>query len=215
MNSTILEWLFWALVTILIIVYLVRWSNARRNSRNLRPPQYTATGILDLTPNDWERHWKAGVRVIVSDVDLTITGMKQDSISDEMRDCIWMLKRQGFKIILASKSSTSRFNIYHKLHGDSTWLQVWRCAIKEDPVFLSRIKDMMRSARWTLGLNYKILIIGDKLTDMGYSDPSENDRVITVLVNPQFGKDLLGEVLVMRRHFERITLKRMGVKRAA
>jgi predicted HAD superfamily phosphohydrolase YqeG len=215
MISTILEWLFWALVSAVFILYCARRFNASQNSRNLRPPQHTATGILALTPSDWEGHWKDGVRAIVFDVDLTITGMRQDEISNEVRDRIWMLQEMGFKIILASKSSTPRPNIYKRLHGDRQWLQVWRGAVKEDPAFLRRIKGMIGDAHWTLGPNYKILIIGDKLTDMGYSNPSENARVVTLLVNPQFGKDLPGEVLVMRRHFERITLRRMGVERAA
>lgn len=212
MNSTFLEWLLWGFITFVIILYLVRYSNSRRNSSNLRRPQYVATGLLALTPNDWARHWEAGARLIVLDVDLTITDMEQDLISDEIRDCIWKLKQQGFKIILASKSKTPRKNICKRLHGDKSWLQIRTNIKKNSPSFLLSIKSMISDAGWTLGPDYKIILVGDKLTDMGYSDTND-ERVITILVNPQFGKDLLGETLVLRRHFENVTLRKMGVTR--
>lgn len=207
------QWLICGLITIAIIAYMIRWFNASRNSRNLRRPQYTARRLLDLTHRDWHGHWNAGARVAVLDVDLTITGMHQDDISEEMRDYIWELKRQGFKIILASKSKTSRKNIRKQLHGDESWLQIRTNVVKEDPSFLKSIKSMIADVGWTLGPDYKFVLVGDKLTDMGYSDGYES-RVITILTNPQFGKDLLGEYLVLRRHFENITLPKMGVQRA-
>lgn len=223
MNSTILawqfaghnifEWLFWTLATIVAILYMVLRSNAKHNTRNLRTPDYTVGSILSLSADEWRSFWNQGVRVIVPDVDLTLCGMHEDHLSEEVRLTIKMCQKMGFKFILASKSSTPRPNIYNELDGDGSWLQVWTSAKKHDITFLRGIKSMIRLAGWTLGPNYKILVIGDKLTDMGYSSVDENHGVITILANPQFGKDLPGEALVLRRHFENITLQTMGVKR--
>jgi predicted HAD superfamily phosphohydrolase YqeG len=227
MNSTILAWqfagynIFWWIISSAFLGYVV-WlclahNNAMRNSKNLRRPDWVADSLFTIGRRQWISFREAGAKVIVFDVDLTLCSMH----ADELRDNVWRylqdLRNLGYKIILASKSNPHLDEIYRDLNGDESWLLIWSGASKSSMTFLRGIKDRIRQAKWTLGLGYKIILVGDKLTDMGYSDADENSRVITILTNPQFGKDLPLETFpAMRRWRENITLREYwGIKRAA
>lgn len=215
MNST---WVLAPLLTLAggyIIWLTIASARANCNARNLRPPSYVATDIFAI---DWQELWEQGVRVVVLDVDLTLCTMYGNCVSAEVADKLQDLKRMGFKVILASHSNKNLKQIAIQLNGGRgnyrSWLRTISKADKDSRGFYSSVRQRISSSPWDFKIPaYSIAYVGDKLTDMGYSVPHHDQRIIGVLTNPAFGKDLLREILILRRVRESFTLDYWHIER--
>lgn len=227
MNSTILAWqlLSWdTLITVimvptltLMVVNCVMLARAADNPKNLRKPKYVASSIFVVPAEVYDSE---GVMILIADIDRTVCRLSLWWWRAEKRlptNAVNHLKllheKLGIKVILATKGNDNVHDMIREQFKNEDWIAGIKTS-KSSPDFLEKIWVIIRSRKWHFDPNsHRMMVAGDKLTDMGFDDETMNRLVVPVLTNPQGGHDIITEYMIMRRSRERLLLQAMGVKR--
>ena len=229
MNSTILAWqasnwdalislITFGLVGFMLILCGMCW-RAANNPKNLRKPKYVAWDIFAIP---FEAYVEEGVMILVVDVDRTLCRLSLRWWRAEKRlparsvDHIKRLhEKLGIKVVLATKSNENVHEMIRVQFEEEPWI-AGVVTSKSKPYFIDIILGIAKDRGWYFTKSSgRIMLVGDKLTDMSYSDKEKNRLVVPILTNPQGGHDNIGEYLIMRRTRENVLLRAMSIKRAS
>lgn len=228
MNSTIFAWqlLSWDSLIVVIMVPIltlmiidcVMLARAADNPKNLRKPKYVAWDIFAIPI---ETYIQEGVMILVVDVDRTLCKLSLRWWRAEKRlparsvdHLKWLHEKLGIKVVLATKSNENVHEMIRIQFRDEPWIR-GIITSKSSPDFLGKIFNIAHRCGWHFDSNSnRVMLAGDKATDMGFYDENTNHLVVPILTNPQGGRDNIGEYLIMRRSRERMLLNAMGVERA-
>lgn len=229
MNSTIFAWqlLSWDTLIVVIMVPIltlmiancVMLFRAADNPKNLRKSKYVAWDIFAIP---LETYIKENVMILVVDIDRTLCKLSLRWWRAEKRLPLrsvnylkWLHKKLGIKIVLATKSNENVHEMIRTQFNGEPWIMGIMTS-KSSPDFLGKIFNIAHRCGWHFDSNSnRVMLVGDKATDMGFDDENTNYLVVPILTNPQGGHDNIGEYLILRRGRERLLLSAMNIKRAS